>query len=59
MCEFNVILDGKTQVRDVIYAKAEEDKVVVRNILGEAKEFKKCKIVEVDVNSARLLLVSL
>ena len=58
MCEFNVILDGKTLMRDVIYAKVQGDNVVVRNVMGEAKEYKGCKIVEVDVNSARLVLAS-
>ena len=56
MCEFNIILNGKTQFKDVIYAKVEGDIVTVKNILGEAKEFKGCKIVEVDVNSTRLVL---
>ncbi|HMK94189.1 MAG TPA: CooT family nickel-binding protein [Candidatus Limnocylindrales bacterium] len=59
MCEFNVILNGKTQFKDVIYAKAEGDNVTVRNVLGEAKDFKGCKIVEVDVNSTRLILAAL
>ena len=56
MCEFNVILDGKIQFKDVIYAKVEGANLVVKNILGEAKEFKNCKIIEVDVNSTRLVL---
>jgi predicted RNA-binding protein len=56
MCEFNVILNGKVQFKDAIYAKVEGDNVTVKNILGEAKEFKNCKIVEVDVNSTRLVL---
>ena len=56
MCEFNVIIDGKIQIKDIIYAKVEGENVTVKNILGEAKEFINCKIVEVDVNSARLLL---
>jgi predicted RNA-binding protein len=56
MCEFNVILYGKTQFRDVIYAKVQGDSVIVKNILGEAKEFKGCGIAEVDVNSTRLVL---
>ena len=56
MCEFNVILNGEIQFKDVIYAKVEGDSVTVKNILGEAKEFKNCKIVEVDVNFARLVL---
>jgi predicted RNA-binding protein len=56
MCEFNVILNGKIQTKDVIYAKAETDKVVVRDVMGSAMEFKGCKIVEVDVANARLVL---
>jgi predicted RNA-binding protein len=59
MCEFNVILDGKVQFKDVIYVKVEGDNVTVKDILGEAKEFKNCKIVEVDVNSTRLVLTTL
>jgi len=59
MCEFNVIFNGKVQFKDVIYAKIEGDNVTVKNILGEAKEFKNCKNVEVDVNSTRLVLSSL
>jgi predicted RNA-binding protein len=56
MCEFNVILNGKIQFKDVIYAKAERNNVTVKNVLGETKEFKNTKIVEVDVNSAKLIL---
>ena len=56
MCEFNVILNGQTQFKDVIFARVDADKVTVKNILGEAKEFRGCKIVEVDVPNARLVL---
>lgn len=56
MCEFNVIIDGKIQFRDVIYTKVENDNVIVKNIMGEAKEFKGYKIVEVDVPNTRLVL---
>ena len=56
MCEFNVILEGKIQFKDVIYAKVDGAKVVVRNILGEAKEFEDVKITEVDVAATRLVL---
>jgi predicted RNA-binding protein len=59
MCEFNVILNGKTQFKDVVYAKVEGNNVTVKNILGEAKEFKNCKITEVDVNATRLVLTPL
>jgi len=59
MCEFNVILDGKTQFKDAVYAKMEGRNVTVKNIIGQAKEFKNCKITEVDVNATRLVLTSL
>jgi predicted RNA-binding protein len=58
MCEFNVILNGKVEFKDVIYTKVEGDNVTVKNILGVAKEFKGCKIVEVDVPNTRLVLAS-
>ena len=56
MCEFNVILDGKIQFKDVIYTKVDGDNVTVKNIMGEGKEFKGYKIVEVDVPNTRLVL---
>ena len=56
MCEFNIILDGKIQFRDVIYTKVEGDNVIVKNIMGESKEFKGYRIVEVDVPNTRLVL---
>ncbi|MGZ4850027.1 MAG: CooT family nickel-binding protein [Candidatus Bathyarchaeia archaeon] len=59
MCEFNIILNGKVQFKDVIYVKVDQDNVTVKNILGEAKEFKNCKITEVDVNLTRLVLSSI
>jgi predicted RNA-binding protein len=59
MCEFDVILNGKVQIKDIIYAKAEGNNVTVKSILGEAKEFQKCQIVEVDVNTGRLVLSEL
>jgi predicted RNA-binding protein len=58
MCEFNVILNGKTQFKDVVCAKAEGGNVVVKNVLGETKEFKGVVIVEVDVNSTKLVLAA-
>ena len=59
MCEFNVILNGATQFKDVVYAKTTNASVTVKNIIGETKEFKNCKIVEVDVNATRLVLASI
>ena len=36
----------------------ESNNVIVRDVLGESKEFKNCKIVEVNVNSTSLVLSS-
>jgi predicted RNA-binding protein len=58
MCEFKVILNGKIVFKEVVYAKMESNSIILRDVLGESKEFKKCKIVEVDVNSTRLVLSS-
>ncbi len=58
MCEFNVIVNGKIQFKDVIYSKVEGDKVTVRNILGQGQEFSGYKIVEVDVPNTRLVLAA-
>jgi len=58
MCEFKATLDGKSVFNDVIYAKVEGDKVILRDVLGETKEFRNCKIIEVDVNLTRLILSS-
>ncbi|HXX87163.1 MAG TPA: CooT family nickel-binding protein [Candidatus Acidoferrum sp.] len=59
MCEFKIILNGKTVFKDAVYAKSEEKSVTVKDVLGEPKVFKNCKIVEVDVNSTRLVLSNL
>lgn len=58
MCEFKVVLNGEVVFKDVIYAKMEGNDVIVKDVLGESREFKNCKIIEVDVNSTRLLLSS-
>lgn len=58
MCEFNVIVDGKIVFRDVVYAKEEGGRVIVRDILGESKEYSHCRIEEVDVSSTRLVISS-
>ncbi len=57
MCEFNVILNGKIQCKDIIYAKQEGANVIVKDIMGMPQEFKNSKIQEVDVPNARLVLI--
>ena len=59
MCEFKVLLKGKTVFEDAIYAKTNNGKVTVRDVIGNSKTFENCKIAEVNVNSERLVLSSL
>ena len=56
MCEFEVSLKEKVVFKDAIYAKAEGNKVTVKDVLGASKIFEDCKITEVDVGSERLVL---
>lgn len=59
MCEFEVSLKGKPVFKDAIYAKAEGNKVIVKDVLGISKVFENCKITEIDVGSERLILSSI
>jgi predicted RNA-binding protein len=59
MCEFKVIFNGKEVFKDVVYAKMENDNVIVKDIVGTSKKFKNCRIIEVDVNSTSLVLSSI
>jgi len=56
MCEFSVLLKDKTVLKDVVYAKADGSKVIVKDVLGDSRMFENCRIVEVDVSSERLVL---
>ena len=56
MCEFKVFLDGEKVMEDVIFAKVDEGKVFIRDVIGETKVFEGVDIVEVNVPSARLVL---
>ncbi len=58
MCEFTVFLDKEVVFRDVVYVKAEGNKVLLKDVLGVAKTVENCRIVEVDVSSERLVLTS-
>jgi len=56
MCEFSVLLKEKAVFKDAVYAKVDGSKVIVKDVLGDSRVFENCKIVEVDVNSERLVL---
>lgn len=58
MCEFKVFLGGREIFKDVIYAKVEEESLILRDVMGETKRFTNSRIVEMDVVSARLIIES-
>ena len=58
MCEFNVLVNGEVVFKDAVYAKVDGNKVILKDVLGVSKVFEACKIVEIDVNSERLVLSS-
>ncbi len=58
MCEFTVFLKKEIVCGDIIYAKIEGKRVLLKDVLGTTKTVENCKIVEVDVSSERLVLAS-
>ena len=58
MCEFTVFLGKEIVCRDIVYAKVEGNKVLLKDVLGAAKTIVDCRIVEIDVSSERLVLVA-
>ena len=56
MCEFSVFIKGEAVFKDVIYAKADGNRVILRDVLGASKVLEDYKIVEIDVTSERLVL---
>ncbi len=56
MCEFKVYLDGEKVMEDVIFAKAEGGRVLLRDIIGETKKLEGATIEEVNVLETRLVI---
>jgi predicted RNA-binding protein len=56
MCELKVIVGDEIAFENVIYAKTNENRVIVKDILGKSKEFKNYKIAAVDINREQLIL---
>lgn len=56
MCEFKVYLNGEKIFQDVIYAKIEGKDLVLRDVIGEVQKVVNCRIVEIDVSSAKLAI---
>ena len=53
-----VFFKGKLVLEDVIFAKVEGNKVVLRDVLGKSEELVDYHISEVDVTSEKLQLTS-
>ena len=56
MCEFKVFLDGEKVMEDVIFARADDRGVTLRDVIGETKELEDVVIAEVNVPATRLVL---
>ncbi len=56
MCLFKVFLDGELIMTDVLYAKSEIDRIVLRDVIGSEKVIENAEIIEVNVNNTRLVL---
>ena len=56
MCEFTVFLNGESIWNDVVYVKTIGLDVILSDVLGERRILSNCKILEVDVQSERLVL---
>ena len=56
MCELKVILNGKMVFNEAIYAKQENDQVIVKDVLGFTRGFIKSTILEINIGTKTLTL---
>jgi len=56
MCEFKVLLKGKTIFEDAILCKVTNNGVILKDILGQSKQLPNCHIIEVNVTSEQIVL---
>ncbi len=59
MCEFKVMINGKTVFKDAVYAKSDGNRIIVKDILGDIKEFQNYKIIELNINTQQLILLAI
>lgn len=61
MCEFRVFLKKEDQeetvAEDIVYAKAGNRSIVLKNVLGNQVRIDDAEILEVDVEAERLVLI--
>jgi predicted RNA-binding protein len=58
MCEFTVLRKGEVVFEGAVYARADGDNILVKDVLGVSKTFENCIIKEVNVKSEKLVLAS-
>ena len=56
MCELKVIINEAVVFENVVYAKTLENKVVVKDILGNSMTFKNYTVTEVNITKEQLVL---
>ena len=56
MCELKVVVNGEKLFENAIYAIAKANNVVVKDIMGQSKEFKNHSITEVNIAKEQLTL---
>jgi len=56
VCEFKVFLEGNEIFRDVIYAKLEDNNLILRDVMRTVRNIPNVRIVQVDVSSEKLIL---
>ena len=49
-------MDGEKVFEDAVYLKVVEDCIFLKDVLGRSKEIRNSRIIEVDVNSERLVI---
>jgi predicted RNA-binding protein len=58
MCELKIISDNAVVFENAIYAKAINNNVLVKDIMGKSKEFKNHRIIEVNIARETLIIFS-
>jgi predicted RNA-binding protein len=56
MCEFRVILDGERVFEDAVYVKDDGQRLLVRDVLGQSREFTDCRVLEISVEREELII---
>lgn len=59
MCEFTVYLNGEKVLEDVIFAIADGNDIIVRDIVGTSRRLNNARISEVNVLTTKLILSAL